>query len=56
MVVITRFSMVGIEDCCRSTDQDRTGDQPLEMRGRLEQSFELRISLASLHQNLDYQI
>jgi hypothetical protein len=26
------------------------------MRGRLEQSFELRISLASLHQNLDYQI
>ena len=49
MVVVARFTVVGIEDRRRPTNQDRTGHQPLKVRSRLKQGYELRISLTKLH-------
>lgn len=51
MIAIARFTMVGVEDRCGSSDQDSTWNEPLQMRGRLQQSCELWIAILYLHQN-----
>ena len=43
VIVVARFAMVGIEDRRGAADQDRAGNQSLQMRGRLQQGDELRV-------------